>query len=82
MGLHCKTPAQIAYLVSVYFIGYVVGTCFYFLPDKIGRKKSIIGSLSLNLISEAVMLWSSNYYVRMAGFFFQGMFMLQNSTSY
>ena len=58
MGLYCKTPLEIGYIVSVYYIGYLVGTSFWFVPDKYGRKKTVIFSLSLELIAETVILWS------------------------
>ena len=76
MGLYCKSPIEIGYIVSVYYIGYVFGACFYFVPDKYGRKRSVIVSLLLELVSETVILWTSSYHLRMAGFFFQGVFIL------
>ena len=69
-------------LASAYFIGYSIGASMYFLPDKIGRKKAVIFSLSLSITAESFMLWVANYNVRMGCFFFMGLFQLQNSTSY
>ena len=48
----------------------------YFLPDKIGRKKAVIFSLALSLTAESVILWMSDYHIRMAAFFFMGVFQL------
>ena len=82
MDLICKTSAQIAMLASVYFIGYSIGASMYFLPDKIGRKKSVIFSLTLSMTAETIMMFVTDYHARMGAFFFMGLFQLQNSTSY
>ena len=54
----------------------------YFLPDKIGRKKTVIFSLAMSMIAETTMIFVSGYYIRMACFLVMGLFQLQNSTSY
>ena len=82
MGLVCKTPVQIAKLATVYFIGYCVGGSFYWVPDKIGRKKAVMGSLCLSMMAETVMIFVSAYHIRMVAFFVMGLFQLQNSASY
>ena len=82
MDLICKTSAEIAMLASVYFIGYSIGASMYFLPDKIGRKKSVLFSLALSMTAESIMMWVNHYHFRMFAFFFMGLFQLQNSTSY
>ena len=82
MDLVCKTPLQIAMLASAYFVGYCIGGSMFFLPDKIGRKTSIIFSLTLSMLAETIMIFASGYYTRMACFFFMGLFQLHNSTSY
>ena len=82
MGLVCKTPLQIAKLATVYFIGYCIGGSFYWVPDKLGRKKAVMGSMCLSMIAETVMIFVSAYYIRMVCFFVMGLFQLQNSASY
>ena len=74
MDLVCKTSAQIAMLASVYFIGYSIGASMYFLPDKIGRKKSVIFSLAMSMTAESIMMWVVHYHARMFAFFFMGLF--------
>ena len=74
MNLQCRTQFQIALMASTYFLGYAIGASIYFLPDMIGRKRAIIFSTTFNLIAETVLLWNSDYYVRMAAFFFMGLF--------
>ena len=74
MGLVCMTPLQIAMLASDYFIGYCLGGSLFWLPDKIGRKKSVIFSMSLSMLAETVMIFASGYYTRMSCFFFMGLF--------
>ena len=63
-------------MASAYFIGYAIGASMYFIPDKIGRKKAVIFSLTMSMIAESVMLWMSDYHIRMAAFFFMGVFQL------
>ena len=69
-------------LASVYFIGYCIGGALFWLPDKIGRKRSVIISLSLSMMAETIMIFNADYNVRMACFFFMGLFQIQNSASY
>ena len=61
-------------LASAYFIGYSIGASMYFLPDKIGRKKSVMFSLTLSMVSESILMWVVNYHWRMIAFFFMGLF--------
>ena len=82
MGLVCMTPLRIAMLASAYFIGYCLGGSLFWLPDKIGRKKSVIFSMTLSMLAETVMIFASGYLTRMSCFFFMGLFQLQNSASY
>ena len=74
MDLECKTPVQISTLASAYFIGYCIGGSMYFLPDKIGRKKSVIFSLTMSMIAETTMIFVSSYYMRMVCFLVMGLF--------
>ena len=76
MNLVCKTPIQIAFLASAYFIGYCLGGSLYWVPDRIGRKKAVIGSLCLSMMAETVMIFIPAYNVRMVSFFVMGLFQL------
>ena len=82
MNLLCMTPIEIGFIISLYFFGYGLGIFLSFLPDKIGRKTSVLMSLTVALVSETVMVFNANYNVRCAGYFIIGLFQIQNSTSY
>jgi MFS family permease len=51
MDLKCKKSAEIGFLITAYFIGYVIGGLFCTFPDKYGRKKSLIFGLCLSCIA-------------------------------
>ena len=51
MDLMCETSTKIAFMFTMYFVGNVVGGCLAFLPDRIGRKNSVIFGLIISLIT-------------------------------
>ena len=73
---------RIGLLISSYYIGYGIGAFAYDLPDRIGRKKSCIYGFLLCLLCETMILFNSNYYVRLVGFFGIGLSQVKNSTAY
>ena len=52
------------------------------IPDRIGRKKSVIGGMIVSLIAQTIMLFVSNFIVRTVCFFIIGFSNLKNSQSY
>ena len=73
MGLSCKTPIQIGYMATAYFIGYGFGGYAHAYPDSLGRRKSTIGGLVLALACMTVIMLVPDYKVRLAGFFLLGL---------
>ena len=51
MDLMCQSSTKIAFMFTMYFVGNVVGGCLAFLPDRIGRKNSVIFGLIISLIT-------------------------------
>ena len=82
MDLMCMTPAAIGFLITAYYIGFAVGGLFFAFPDKHGRKKSLILGLIMATISQAVMIFCTNYWMRFAMFFLSGLSQIKNSVSY
>ena len=82
MDLMCTSPIKIGLLVSAWYLGYMVGALAFALPDKIGRKRSVILGFGLSLLCETVVICVPHYYIRMAGFFGIGLSQVKNSTSY
>ena len=82
MDLMCESSTKIAFMFTMYFVGNVVGGCLAFLPDRIGRKNSVIFGLIMSLITQTVMLFVPTILVRSIGFFFIGFSNMKNSQSY
>lgn len=59
-------------MVIAYSIGYAVGVVFYTLPDCLGRKKAMILSSFLTILSMSMIQFSSDFKVRTFGFFLMG----------
>ena len=48
----CMTATQIGFMITAYYIGFAVGGVFYAIPDKYGRRISIIFGLSVALAGQ------------------------------
>ena len=82
MDLVCHTAQTIGYLVIAYSVGYGVGAVFYQLPDVIGRKKAMIFSSFLTLMSMNLILFTINFKLRVFGFFLMGFAQIRVAVSY
>jgi len=82
MDLMCTSATTIGMLVTVYYICFAIGGLFCTFPDKYGRKKSLMFGLAISLVSQTVMLYSSDFWVRLAMFGLAGLSQLKNTTSY
>lgn len=82
MDLMCTAAATIGLLVSTYYVGFAIGGLFCTLPDKYGRKKSLMFGLVLSVISQTVMIVSSDFWVRLSMFFVAGLSQIKNTCSY
>ena len=60
----------------------MIGAVTAGIPDKIGRKPSMMLAMFVDLTTETVMLWVPNYYVRMGGFFVLGLTQMKSSIPY
>ena len=82
MDLMCTPEATVGMMVTWYFIGTLVGGVLAALPDRIGRKKSVLAGMILSTICQTVMLLVPNMTVRSICFFMMGFSNLKNSQSY
>lgn len=69
-------------MVSFFFIGYFFGMLAFFLPDKIGRRKTMNISLFFALISNGLIVFGPNMDYKKIGFFINGMMHLRIPLSY
>lgn len=69
-------------MFTQFFLGTIAGALFAVIPDSIGRKKSVIGGLTVSLIAQTVMLLVPSLLVRSICFFVMGLANLKNSQAY
>ena len=82
MDLMCTPKNKISLMFMMFFVGTISGAFLAAIPDRIGRKKSVIGGMIFSLLAQTMMLFIPNYIVRTAGFFLLGISNLKNSQSY
>lgn len=83
MGLICTDRSYINAIVTGYFIAYgLAGLLLYELPDKWGRKRTIMIFGSIHTACQFLIIFVPNYYVRFFGFTLMGSCQLKNSISY
>ena len=82
MDLMCTPIANISFMYSMFFIGTISGALLVVIPDRIGRKKSVIYGMIVSIIAQVTMLLVPNILVRTLGFFVLGFSNLKNSQSY
>ena len=73
MDLMCMSAGTIGLMITAYYIGFAIGGLCFTLPDNYGRKKSVIFGLFLATVSQTVMIFSTNYWVRFAMFGLSGL---------
>ena len=78
----CQSEDDYNQIGSWYFIGYGMGVIFFFLPDLIGRKKTMTYILPLYIISCYISIFSQSVLIKKIGFWLQGIFHLKISLSY
>jgi MFS family permease len=82
MDLMCIEKDNYLYIGSWYFIGYGCGIIFFFLPDFIGRKKTMTFILPLYIVSCYISIFPKTILIKKIGFWMQGLFHLKISLSY
>ena len=82
MDLMCTPKTKISLMYSMNFVGTLTSVTLAFLPDRIGRKKTVIYASALSLATQVVMLLVPNLLVRSICFFLLGISTMKNSLSY
>lgn len=82
MDLMCTSSSTISLMYVQFFIGMLVSRFLTFIPDRIGRKKCVIGGMTLSLAAQITMLLVPNMLIRSIGFFFLGLSTIKNSQTY
>jgi MFS family permease len=81
LDLVCENPANYNSLGSFYFFGYALGIVFFFLPDFLGRRKTMSIFYPLNLLSCFIAIYSQSLFQKKVGFFMIGLFHVKLSLS-
>ena len=69
-------------IVSYCFMGYALGMCFFFLPDYLGRKKSMYFLMIGQAFATHLTIFYSDSWITRLGFFLHGVFHCRISVSY
>ena len=51
MDLMCTPLTKISFMLTLYFVGSITGGLFAAIPDRIGRKKSVIYGMALSCLA-------------------------------
>lgn len=62
-------------------IGYAVGAVFFFMPDFLGRRKTLLLTVSFNILGVYLVIYDPRLGYKKFGFFLSGLFHNKNSTS-
>jgi len=82
MDLICVNPLTYLPIASYFFIGYGIGVVFFFLPESIGRKKTIALFNSIYIYAVYLLAFDERIVMKKLGFFLEGLFHLKISTSF
>ena len=82
MDLVCLSPARVGMMITIYYISFAAGGMFYMVPEKIGRKASVMLSAGLSLIAQTIIICCNNLTVRTICFSLMGLSQIKNSVSY
>ena len=82
MDLMCVSKSTVGLIITAYYIGFACGAVFYSCPEKYGRKWPMVWSTIVSLVAQTAIIFCSNFYVRMAGFYLMGLSQIRNSVSY
>lgn len=82
MNLGCMSSTAGAQIVCYFFLASIVVGILSFVPDRIGRKKTVIGSLFLSLIAQSILIWYPSFLARQIAFILLGLSTMKAAGSY
>ena len=66
MDLVCANPTQTNFIISAQYIVYgIAGLLLFAMPDKFGRKKTMVINYAIHLGAQYLILFDSNYTARL-----------------
>lgn len=83
MELICTSPVLIGLLFTAERVTEgIIGISLANLPQRLGRRKTILTFLGLNLLSQTILIFCPWFYARMFGYAVFGVSSLKNSCAY
>ena len=82
MNMGCLNVTAGAQLLSGFFLAAIFVGCLSFIPDKIGRKTSVLGGMFVSLIAQYFLLFVPNMLVRQLAFICLGLASLKGAQTY
>jgi len=69
-------------MVTIYFIGFMVGGLLYTLPDKLGRKRALLVGCLISALGQTICIFVPTIPARCTAFFLMGLSQVKIGTSY
>jgi MFS family permease len=69
LDLMCESTTTYNKVASFYFLGFMVGAVTFFLPDMLGRRKTMLIILPIYSIASALSIFSDSLLLKTVGFF-------------
>jgi MFS family permease len=74
MDLLCVEPTTVGLIASTYSAAFALGGILFFLPDRLGRKKSLLMCMAASLLFQLGAIWSTTFLGKCIGFAGMGFF--------
>ena len=83
MDLLCMRPSKYMAISSTLLLAAgSAGILLNWLPERIGRKKTIVITQFFSTVFQFICLFNSNYWIRLVSFAFIGMLLIKNGVCY
>ena len=82
MDLVCTPKSTISMMMTAYFVGVMLNCLYAHIPDRLGRRKSVIYGTGVSLIAQVLIMFFPSFGVRTFGFFVLGLSQIKLSQSY
>ena len=82
LDLLCKPVSSYNFVCSVYFICYAIGVALFMLPDLIGRRNTLMTTLTVYCIAGYLVVFSDNIHLKTIGYALQGWFHVKSTACF
>lgn len=80
--LACMKPEDYTWIGSAYFIGFVLGSMFFKVPDQLGRKTAMSIFLPAYAFANVIVIVAEDLSLKATGFFLCGLFHIKQTIAY